>query len=115
MNVLVSIMIGILISGAIYCILRRSITRIIIGILLLSQAVNLIVFSAPGIGPNPAPIIEPGQKVLPEGTADPLPQALVLTAIVIGFGLVAFTLALFQQCHTLLGEDDVNEFNRTDQ
>jgi multicomponent Na+:H+ antiporter subunit C len=54
-------------------------------------------------------------EVPPVGHADPLPQALVLTAIVIGFGLVIFTIALLLRAYDAVGSDDMNAFNQTDQ
>lgn len=114
MNTLVAILIGLIAAGAVYCLLRRSMVRLIIGLSLLSQAVNLMVFSANGLSNAPAPIIPPGDKVLEAPYADPLPQALVLTAIVIGFGIICFTLALTLRAFKELGTDDIDAFNRTD-
>ena len=114
MNTLVAILIGALVAAAVYCLLRRSLMKLIIGIVLLSQAINLLVFSASGLHSRKPPIIDASSKVLQSGTADPLPQALVLTAIVIGFGLIAFCLALIHQTYRVTGNDDINAFNTTD-
>ena len=65
----------------------------LVGILLLSQAANLIVFASGGLRHGAAPLLDGSTPV----TADPLPQALVLTAIVIGFGILCFVLILFQR------------------
>jgi len=114
MNTLLAILIGALAAVAIYCMLRRSLMKLIIGIALLSQSVNLLVFSASGLQSNRPPIIDPAQKTLGMGAADPLPQALVLTAIVIGFGLIVFCLALIRQTYQATGHDDINALNTTD-
>lgn len=115
MNSLVAILIGIMTAGSVYCMLRRSLVRLVFGLVLLSQTVNVIVFTAGGLGPPDAPVIKEGEKQLTGSYADPLPQALVLTAIVIGFGLIAFTLALTHRAYQELGDDDIDHFNRTDQ
>ena len=114
METLLAILIRILFAGGIYCLLRRSLVRLSIGIILLSQGANLLVFSSANIWKGAPAIMEGSEKVLVEPYADPLPQALVLTAIVIGFGFVAFALALTHRVHADLGTDDINEFNRTD-
>ena len=114
MNSFVAILIGVMTAGSIYCLLRRSLVRLVFGLVLFSQTVNIIVFTANGLGPPEAPVIAEGQKTLVGTYADPLPQALVLTAIVIGVGLIAFTLALTHRAYQELGDDDIDQFRRTD-
>lgn len=109
----IAITIGILFACGIFCLLRRSLTQLVIGILLLSQAANLLVFIAGGLTEKQPPIIDAASKVPTGPIADPLPQALVLTAIVIGFGLVSFTLALAHRAYKSVG-DDINNFSQTD-
>ncbi len=88
--------------------------KLIIGIMLLSQAANLLVFTAGGLTVS-GPVFANSKTGLPPvGHADPLPQALVLTAIVIGFGLVIFTIALLLKAHHAVGCDDIDSFNQTD-
>ena len=115
MHHLLSILIGLLFAAAVFSLLRRSLVKLAIGILFLSQAVNLLVFSSGELVEERPPMIEASAKTLAPGTADPLPQALVLTAIVIGFGLVAFTLALLHRAHEELQSDDINQFRQTEQ
>jgi multicomponent Na+:H+ antiporter subunit C len=74
-------------------ILSRHIVRMVLGLSLLSTAVNLMVFQAGRIRSTQAPLIPEGTDVL-EGAADPLPQALILTAIVIGFALTVILASL---------------------
>lgn len=114
MELLIAIAIGALVAASIYCLLRRSVLKFIIGIALVSQAVNLLVFTSAGLTPEAPPIVELGQTMPTGEFADPLPQALVLTAIVIGFGLLVFTLALARRAIEAVGSDDLNEFKNTD-
>ena len=114
MELVLAIVTGTLFAGAVYCLLRRSIMKLVVGLILLGQAANLLVFTAAGVTEGAAPLVPAGAEVLAEPYADPLPQALVLTAIVIGFGLTAFALALLAASFRSLGTDDVDAFNRTD-
>lgn len=77
-----------------YLLLSRHIVRMVYGIMLISAAVNLVIFLAGRIGANPPPVMGAAESTLGAGAANPLPQALVLTAIVIGFSLVSFVIAL---------------------
>lgn len=112
MEILIAILVGLLYATGIYLILRRSILKFIIGIIIMSNATNLLVFLAAGIVPgSPAFVEANANKTI---MADPLPQALVLTAIVIGFGIVAFTLALKYKFFNLTGADDLDQLQQTD-
>lgn len=114
MNLIIAILIGALFASGLFCLLRRSLMKMVIGIMLLSQGANLLVFSAGGLTKGVPPFSSAATGVPPEGYADPLPQALVLTAIVIGFGLVVFSLSLFIRAYRAVGNDDINAFNQTD-
>jgi multisubunit Na+/H+ antiporter MnhC subunit len=92
MELLIAITIGILVAGGLYRLLGGSRVDIIIGLILLSQAANLIILASGGLKHNAAAIIAEDTDIAT--LADPLPQALVLTAIVIGFGILAFLLTL---------------------
>ncbi len=107
-----AILVGFLFSAGVYGILRRCMTRMIVGIILLSQSINLLVFFSGGLT-KAAPAL---LGSAPDGVqlADPLPQALVLTAIVIGFGLTAFVIVLYQRVYAQLGHDDSEKFFNTD-
>lgn len=115
MEILIAILIGTLFGGGIYCLMRRSLMKIIIGIMLLSQGGNLLVLTVGKLVPTTPAFALSDSKVPPTGHADPLPQALVLTAIVIGLGLVIFTIALLLRAYDSVGSDDMNAFNQTDQ
>lgn len=97
--------IGVLVAAGVYLILERSLTRIIIGIVLFSNGVNLLLLLAGGEAGG-APII----GMTPEDEmADPLPEALILTAIVITLGMTAFMLALAYRSWQLNGHDEVQD------
>ena len=114
MNLIIAILIGALFASGLFCLLRRSLMKLVIGIMLLSQGANLLVFAAGGLNVGHPPFSSQATGLPPEGYADPLPQALVLTAIVIGFGLVLFSLSLLIRAYRAVGSDDINAFNQTD-
>ena len=110
MTLLLSLLVGAMFSAAIYLLLRRSVVDLIFGLLLLSHAANLLVFTAGGLHYGAPPLLD---HIAPEEMADPLPQALVLTAIVIGFGLVSFAVVLVSRLCTTEGTDDSEEITRS--
>lgn len=115
MEFLMAILIGGLFAGAIYMMLRRSIIKLIIGLSFLAHAANLLIFTIGRVMRAKAPLIEEGSKQLTEVVADPLPQALILTAIVISFGVTAFTIVLIQQVYQSVGVDDSDQLTASDQ
>ena len=114
METLLAILIGGLFSSAVYMMLRRSIIKLIIGLALLSHACNLLIFTIGGAVRGKAPLIEEGQKYITTNVADPLPQALILTAIVIGFGVTAFTIVLIEQVYKTTGAGDTDDLKNSD-
>lgn len=98
----------------VYLLLSRHVMRIVYGVILISASVNLVLFLSGRIGPNPPPVIPSGETVLSAGAANPLPQALVLTAIVIGFSLVAFAAALALQTFRTTGTLDSRKLNQAE-
>lgn len=106
-----SILVGLIFAGATFCLLRRSLMRLLIGIMLLGHGVNLLLLStSEPISSEVAILNESGLPL--DNAADPLPQALILTAIVIGFGLSVFTLVLARACFLRNGHDDVREYGK---
>lgn len=97
MEFVLAIVIGVMYAVGLYLIMRRSLVKLILGISLLGYGANLLIFTIGRITREAPPIIVSGTKELTEPFADPLPQALILTAIVIGFGVLAFTLVLLNQ------------------
>lgn len=112
METLLAILVGVLFAGGVYCLLRRSIIRLIIGMILISQGANLLVFISAGLQRGNPPVIDAASTTLEAPYADPLPQALVLTAIVIGFGFIAFAVSLVFRAHRQFGDDDIDAYNR---
>jgi multicomponent Na+:H+ antiporter subunit C len=96
----------------IYLMLRRRLAQLIIGLGLLSNGTNLLIFTAGGLTRARPPVVPEGAAALQAPYADPVPQALVLTAIVIGFGLLAFSLVLAHRVHDTVGSDDVDDVGR---
>ncbi|MCG8581372.1 MAG: NADH-quinone oxidoreductase subunit K [Bacteroidales bacterium] len=113
MEILLSALTGLLYAGGVYLILRRSILKFIIGIIFMSNATNLLVFLSAGIVPGQPAFVDDTMKDA-ELMADPLPQALVLTAIVIGFGIVVFTIALKYKFFKTTSTDDQDQLTNTD-
>ena len=108
MEPLLAILVGVLFGFSIYLMLRRNLIRVVIGIILLSNAVNLLFFTLGRLDRGNPPLIPTGVQVPAEAVANPLPQALVLTAIVIGFGLFAYTLVLVYRTYKELGTVDID-------
>jgi multicomponent Na+:H+ antiporter subunit C len=108
MHLLLALLVGVLFAAGVYLILQRHLLRIIFGLILLGNAVNLLVFTVGRAARLAPPLIPEGMTVPPGATANPLPQALVLTAIVISFGLVAFALVLAYRAYATLGTTDTD-------
>lgn len=90
---ILAISVFLLLSAGVYLITERTLFRVILGLSLLGHAANLIVLSAGGVNPIP-PVLSPKGNVDPANLADPLPQALILTAIVISMAITLYLLAL---------------------
>lgn len=114
MEVVMSFVIGGLYASGLYLIMRRNILKLVLGIALLSHAANLLIFTMGRLTRGHPPLIPPGEVRVLESIADPLPEALILTAIVIGFGVQAFAIVLIRRCFETLGTDDLNEMRSTD-
>jgi multicomponent Na+:H+ antiporter subunit C len=97
----IALVVGVLAAGGAYLILQRGIVRVTLGFVLLGHAANVLLLASGGLERRGVPIV--GASDVP---GDPLPQAFVLTAIVIGFGLTAFLLALAFRAGDLFGGDD---------
>lgn len=114
MEFVLSLVIAVLYGTGFYLMLRRSIVKLIIGLALLGNAANLLIFTAAGLTPGSPPLIPPGQMRPLRPIADPLPQALILTAIVIGFGVLAFAMVLVYRTYQTTGTDDTDKMTTTD-
>ena len=109
MDVLLAVLAGVLTAAGVYLLLHRSLLRVLFGVLLLSNAVNLIILVAGRTMRAAPPIVPEGMTLPAAAVANPLPQALVLTAIVIGFGLVAFAVVLVYRAYATFGTLDADE------
>ena len=97
METILAVLVGILVAASVYLMLARNILRFLFGLILLSNAANLTIFIAGRLTRATPPLV-----------ANALPQALILTAIVIGFGLLAFALALVLKAYRTLGTLDTD-------
>ena len=100
--------IGVMTTCGVWLVLRPRTFQVAIGLSLLSYAVNLFIFAMGRLRIGAAPILEAGRAVDPAAFADPLPQALVLTAIVIGFATTALLLVVVIAARGLTGTDHVD-------
>ncbi len=104
MELLIAAAIGLLVACGVYLLLRARTFPVVMGLTLLSYAVNLFIFVMGRLASREAPVIRAGVAHY----ADPLPQALVLTAIVIGFGMTAFVVVLALRMLGESGTDHVD-------
>ena len=107
MELLLAIVAGVLYAAGLYLMLRRRLAQLIIGLSLLSNGSNILIFAAAGVTRAKPPIISE-TSVTADQFADPVPQALILTAIVIGFGVLAFSLVLAHRVHQSVNSDDID-------
>jgi multicomponent Na+:H+ antiporter subunit C len=109
LELILAISAGVLYGAGFYLMLRRRLAQLIVGLGLLSNGTNLLIFTAGGLTRARAPIVPEGAQALTKPFADPVPQSFVLTAIVIGFGVLAFSLVLAHRVHMSTGSDDIDE------
>ena len=108
MEVILAIAIGVLGGSGVWLILRPRTWQLIMGLALLSYAVNLFIFSMGSLLLDKEPVVKAGLAATLENYTDPLPQALVLTAIVIGFATTALFLVMLLASRGLSGTDHVD-------
>lgn len=113
MTAVVALMVFAALTAGVYLALSRDVFRCVIGLTVLGAAANLVLFAAGRLGSARPAVIPLGEQVLQEA-ANPLPQALVLTAIVIGFALVCFALVLLVRLVRDTGTDDAGELRRAE-
>ena len=106
MELLLALTSGVLYASGFYLMLRRRLAQLILGLSLLSNGSNILILSAAGVTRAEPPLIS--EDVPLETFADPVPQSLILTAIVIGFGVLAFALVLSHRVHQSSGSDDID-------
>lgn len=114
MTLVLAFVIGGLYAAGFYMMLRRNLAQLILGLSLLTSAVNLLIFTVGGLTRARPPLVPPDQ-LRPEGVfADPVPQSLILTSIVIGFGVLAFAMALAYRVDQEVPSDDLTEMITSD-
>ncbi|MEW6334594.1 MAG: Na+/H+ antiporter subunit C [Thermodesulfobacteriota bacterium] len=114
MDTILAVLVGGLYGAGVYMMMRRSIVKLIIGLALLSHGSNLLILLMGLLSRGRPAVISPGQTQLVSGVADPVPQALILTAIVIGFGVLSFTVVLIRGTYKTLQTDDLDDLQTTD-
>jgi multicomponent K+:H+ antiporter subunit C len=108
MELILALSIGVLGGSGVWLLMRPRTFQLIVGLSLLSYAVNLFIFSMGRFPVGAPPVLQPGTAGDPAQFADPLPQALVLTAIVIGFATTALFLVVMLAARGLTGGDHVD-------
>lgn len=108
METVLSVLVGLFFAVGIYLMLSKHVIRILLGIAIFGNAVNLLIFTVGRITREVPPIIPHGFDVPPGPVANPLPQALILTAIVISFSFFAFLLVLAYRAYQEIGTDDTD-------
>ena len=107
MESLFTLSFGAMIAAASYLLMSRNLLRMLLGLLLLGNAANLCIFIAGRLNSSQPPLVPDGLLTIAV-SANPLPQALILTAIVISFALVVYTMVLFHHAHRSLGTMDTD-------
>ncbi|WP_059105596.1 Na(+)/H(+) antiporter subunit C [Shouchella shacheensis] len=105
METMMSVLVGVLVTVGTYLVLSRSLIRVILGTAIYSHAANLLILVMGGLKGGAAPLL--GEEAT--SYTDALPQALILTAIVISFGVTAFFLVLAYRTYRELGTDDLDQ------
>ncbi|QIK40161.1 Na+/H+ antiporter subunit C [Pontivivens nitratireducens] len=103
METIVAVLAGLLVAGGAYLMLSGNLVRYILGLTILSNAANLVIFAAGRMATAAPALTAYGADAPASGVANPVPQALILTAIVIGFGLFCFALTLAYRAFYAMG------------
>ena len=111
METVLAILSGSLVAAGIYLLLSQNLVRMLFGLIMLSNAVNLMLFAVGGLQYRHPPLIGTGQVEPLTPVANALPQALILTAIVIGFALLTFMFVLFYRTYETLGTVNTSEMH----
>lgn len=109
METLLACLIGLMFATALYLMLSGNLIKFVFGFTLMGNAVNLLIFTAGRLSHLHPPLIPPDQTSLTRAVSNALPQALILTAIVIGFAMVTFLLVLLLRTYAHTGTLDVDE------
>ena len=108
MDYILAALVGVFVALGVYLLLSRAVIRMLIGMTILGNGVNLLIFTSGRVMREVAPIVPAGLDVPAGPIANPLPQALILTAIVIGFSMFAFLLVLAYRAYQSLDADNTD-------
>ncbi len=108
MDYVLAALVGFFVALGIYLLLSRSVIRMLLGLVVLGNGVNLLIFTAGRLTRAAAPIVPAGLDQPTGPIANPLPQALILTAIVIGFAMFSFLLVLAFRAYQSLDADNTD-------
>ena len=115
MNLILPFVVGCLVAAGLYMMMRRSTIKLLVGLALLSHAAHLLIFTVSGLTRGQPPLIGEHEHRLAPPYADPLPQALILTAIVISFGVLAFAIALIHRAYQETQADDLDDLKNVEE
>lgn len=114
MEIVLAILTGLLFAAGLYLMLHKGIVKLVLGIMMLSYATNLFIFLIARLTRGIPAIIPPNQETLSPPYADPVPQALILTAIVIGFGIQAFGIVLIRRVYKTTGTANMDDLGTSE-
>ncbi|WDQ97774.1 Na+/H+ antiporter subunit C [Devosia sp. J2-20] len=114
MDFVIAALVGCFVALGVYMLLSRSLIRMLLGVVVLGNGVNLLIFTAGRLTLEIAPIVPKGMKHPAGPIANPLPQALILTAIVIGFAMFSFLLVLAYRAYQALDADNTDTMRVTE-
>ena len=114
MELLLIFLVGLLYSSGIYLMLRKSMVKLLIGLVLLGNGANILIFLMGDIAKGQPPIIDSTSSVFTQLYADPVPQSLILTAIVISFGLQSFAIVLLKRVYSMNKSDNLDTLTTHD-
>ncbi len=109
-----AVVVGVLFGISVFLLLSGSLIRLVLGIFVFGNATHLLIFVAGRLTREDPPLIPDGAYLPDPGFANPLPQALILTAIVISFSLFAFLLVLTYRAYQTLGTVDTDEMREAE-
>jgi multicomponent Na+:H+ antiporter subunit C len=114
MDYVLAALVGLFIAVGVYLLLSRSVIRMLIGLTIFGNGVNLLIFTAGRLTREAAPIIRSDLEIAAGPIANPLPQALILTAIVIGFSMFSFFLVLAFRAYQSLDADNTDTLRQAE-
>lgn len=114
MTLLLAITCGVMFAVGLYFLMQRTLLQMVLGLIAIGHGANLAIFTSAGLVRGAAPLVRKGETMPPPGVADALPQALILTAIVIGFAVTAFAAVLAMRTFQAVGSDDPDDMTLTD-